>query len=58
MQETVPQYWKRVQKMKNMIARYKQSYKKIAIVSHYYSIEYISSMSEHADGTPDCYMDI
>ena len=41
-----------------MIARYRQSYKKVAIVSHYYSIEYMTAMNYNEDGTPECYMDI
>lgn len=51
-------YRKRVQEMKDMVARYRQRYNKVAVVTHFYAIEYISAMGYEEDGAPKYYMDI
>ena len=44
--------------MKDMVARYRQRYNKVAVVTHFYAIEYISAMGYEEDGAPKYYMDI
>ena len=44
--------------MKDMLVSYRQRYKRIAVVTHYYAIEYLTAMDYHEDGSPMCYLDI
>lgn len=41
-----------------MIANYRERYSKIAIVSHYYTLEYLGAMEYMNCGTPKYYIDI
>ena len=44
--------------IKAMLREYKKQYKKIAIVTHYYTIEYISAVEYKSNGSPKYYIDI
>ena len=49
---------RRVQSIKEMITNYKQQYRTIAVVTHYYTIEYLSAIEYNEDGSPSFYTDI
>lgn len=51
-------YRKRVNRIKKMIADYKNRFEKIAVVTHYYTIEYISAYDYEPCGMPKYYIDI
>ena len=51
-------YRKRIQQSKRMIAEYRKKYNRVAIVSHYYTIEYLGAVSYKSCGTPSYYIDI
>ena len=41
-----------------MLRRYREKYKLIAVVTHYYTIEYLGAMEYKEDGSPHTYFDI
>ena len=41
-----------------MIKDYKKRYETIAMVTHYYTIEYISALEYKSNGSPNFYIDI
>lgn len=43
-QEDAFQYRRRIQKVKNLLEEYRENYSRIAVVTHYYTIEYLSAM--------------
>lgn len=44
--------------IKRMIKEYKKKYERIAMVTHYYTIEYLSAVEYKSDGSPKFYIDI
>lgn len=52
------QYRQRVQKAKLRLAEYRAKYRNIAVVGHYYTVEYMSAKQYLASGEPACDIDI
>lgn len=49
---------KRIQDVKSLLDKYREKYERIAVVTHYYTIQYISAMEYQEDGSPEFYIDI
>ena len=51
-------YRKRIQVLKNLLSHYRQKYSSVAVVCHYYTIEYLSAKNYFESGEPETYIDI
>jgi len=56
--EDAYQYRKRIEKVKERIGYYKSVFNRIAVVSHYYTIEYIGAKQYQTNGTPNFCLDV
>lgn len=56
--EDAYQYRKRIDKVRERIAYYKSIFNRIAIVSHYYTIEYIGAKDFMTCGSPNFCLDV
>lgn len=52
------QFRKRIEDLKQRIAYYKSIFNRIAIVSHYYTIEYMGAEKYMKNGTPNFNLDV